>query len=68
MYIAKQKKSHRYRKQTSGCQWGEKREEGKYRGMALRNTNYYQKIYKQQRCIIQQGNYIYYIVITFNGV
>ena len=41
MYIAKQKKSHRYRKQTSGCQWGEKREEGKDRGMALRNTNYY---------------------------
>ena len=36
MYIAKQKQTHRYRKQTSR----EKRE-GQTRGMELRDTNYY---------------------------
>ena len=40
MYITKQKQTHRYRKQTSGYQQGEGREEGQDRGMGLR-TNYY---------------------------
>ena len=25
MYVTKQKQTHRYRKQTSGCQWGDGR-------------------------------------------
>ena len=41
MYIAKQKQTHRCRKQTSGYQWGEGRWEGQDRGMGLRDTNYY---------------------------
>ena len=41
MYIAKQKQTHRYRKQTSGYQWEEGRVEGQNRGMGLRDTNYY---------------------------
>ena len=31
MYIEKQKQTHRYRKQTSGFQWKEVREEGQNR-------------------------------------
>ena len=38
---AKQKKIHRYRKQTSGQQWGEGRKEGQFMGMELRDTDYY---------------------------
>ena len=41
MYIAKQKQTHRYRKQTSGYQRGEGREEEQIRGIELRDTNYY---------------------------
>ena len=41
MYIAKQKQTHRYRKQTSGYQWGEGRGEEQVKGMGLRDTNYY---------------------------
>ena len=33
--------SHRYREQTSGYQWGERRTEGIYGGKGLRDTNYY---------------------------
>ena len=40
MYIAKQKWTHRYRKQTSGYQWQEESGEGQDRGMGLRD-NYY---------------------------
>ena len=41
MYITKQKQTYRYRRQTSGYQWGEERGEGKKRDMGLRDTNYY---------------------------
>ena len=41
MYIAKQKLTQRYRKQTSRYHWGEGRAEGHDRGMGLRDTNYY---------------------------
>ena len=41
MYIAKQKQTHRYRKQASGYQWAEGRMEGREEGMRLRDTNYY---------------------------
>ena len=41
IYTPKQKQTHRYRKQTSGYQWGEGRREGQDRGMGLRDTNYY---------------------------
>ena len=41
MYIAKQKQTHRYRKQTSGYQRGDRRVEGQVMGMRLRDTNYY---------------------------
>ena len=40
MYIAKQKQTHRYRKQISGYQWTEGSEAGQGRDMGLRNTNY----------------------------
>ena len=33
MYIAKQKQTHRYRKEISGYQWGEVKAEGQQRGM-----------------------------------
>ena len=35
MYIAKQKQTHKYRKQTSGYQQGEGRGKGQDRGMGL---------------------------------
>ena len=41
MNITKQKQTDRYRKQTSGYQWGEGKEEGQDRGMGLRDTNHY---------------------------
>ena len=41
MYIAKQKQTQTYRKQTNGYQWGEGRGERQDRGMGLRDTNYY---------------------------
>ena len=40
MYIAKQKQTHRFRKQTSQYQWGEGTGEGHNRVMELINTNY----------------------------
>ena len=39
MYITKQKQTHRYREQTGGYQWEERRGEGQDRGMGLRDTN-----------------------------
>ena len=41
MYIAKQKQSHRYRKQTNDYLWGEGRREGQDRGRELGDINYY---------------------------
>ena len=40
MYIAKQKQTHRYRKQTSGYQWKGGKTERHLRGIGLRDTNY----------------------------
>ena len=37
---AKEKHTYRYRKQTSGYQWGEGREEGQDRNMELSDINY----------------------------
>ena len=37
----KRKQTHRYKEQTNGYQWGEKRGKGHYRGRRLRGTNYY---------------------------
>ena len=34
-------RNHRYRKETSGYQWGEGKGEGQDRGMRLRSMNYY---------------------------
>ena len=34
----KKKQAHRHRKQTSGYQWGEGREEGQYRGRGLKKS------------------------------
>ena len=53
MYLTKQKQAHRYRKQTSGYQWGDGREEKHITGMGLRETNYMNKIDKPQRYIVQ---------------
>ena len=39
--ITKKKHSHKYREQTYGYQWGERREEGQNKGRNLRGTNYY---------------------------
>ena len=39
--ITKKKQTHKYTGQTSGYQWGERREEGEYRDRGLRGTNYY---------------------------
>ena len=41
MYIAKQKQTHGYRKQTNVYQWGQGRGEELLRGMGLKETNYY---------------------------
>ena len=43
MNIAKKKQTHRYRKQTSGYQWGEGSWEGQDRGWGLRGKNYHVK-------------------------
>ena len=40
MYIAKEKQTHRYRKQTSGYQWEEGSEQRQNRNMGLGDTNY----------------------------
>ena len=39
--ITKKKQTHRYRKQTSGYQWGQGRREGQYRGRGVQGTNYH---------------------------
>ena len=39
--IRKKKQTHKYRGQTSGYQWGDRRGEGQYRGRWERGTNYY---------------------------
>ena len=41
MYIAKQKQTHRYRKQTRDYLWKEGRGEGQIRDRGLRDINYY---------------------------
>ena len=41
--ITKKKKTHRYREQTCGYQWGERRGEGQHRSRGLRGINYYVK-------------------------
>ena len=41
MYTAKQKQTHRSRKQTSRYQWGDGMGEGHNRVMELINMNYY---------------------------
>ena len=41
MYITNQKQTHGYSKQTNGYQWREGREEEQYKGMGVRDTNYY---------------------------
>ena len=41
MCIAKQKMTHRYGKQTSGYQWGERRGRGQDWDMRLKDTNHY---------------------------
>ena len=38
---AKQKQTHRHRKQTCGYQMGERKGEGQIRGMKLIDTNYH---------------------------
>ena len=40
MSITKQRQTHRYRKQTNGYQWGDRREEGQERARGLRGANY----------------------------
>ena len=39
--ITKKKQTHRYKKQTSGYQWGEGMGEGQDKDRGLRGTNYY---------------------------
>ena len=36
--ITKKKQIHKYKKQTSGYQWGERMGEGQFRGRELRGT------------------------------
>ena len=45
---AKQKQTHRYKKQTCDYQRGEERWEGQIRGLGLRDIHYMHKIDKQQ--------------------
>ena len=40
VYITKPKQADRYREQTSGYWWGERKEERQDRDMGLRDTNY----------------------------
>ena len=41
MNITKKKKTHRYREQASGYQWGMGKGEGQDRVIGLRDTKYY---------------------------
>ena len=50
MNITKQKQTDRYRKETSGYQWGEGWEERQDRRKGLRGTSTVYKINKIQRC------------------
>ena len=68
MYISKQKQTHRYWEQTSGCQWGEGRG-GQERGMGLTDANYIYKTKISKKDILYStGKYSHYFVITLNGV
>ena len=64
MNITKQKQTDRYRKETSGYQWGEGWEERQDRGKGLRGTSTVYKINKIQRCNVQHRNYSQYFIIT----
>ena len=64
IYIAKQKQTHRYRKQTGGYQRGEGRGE-QTRGMGLRDANYYIKEVSSKNIFHSTGNYSLYFAITF---
>ena len=65
--ITKKKKTHRYREQASGYQWGEGRGEttlgwgsGRYKLLGVRQAT--------RLCCIQHGEYSQYFLITVNEV
>ena len=39
--ITKKDETHRYREQTSGCQWKEGKWKGQYKERGLKGTNYF---------------------------
>ena len=55
MSITKKKQTHRYKEQTSGYQWGERRGEGQNRGTGLRGTDMH-KVKKLQAVLYSTGN------------
>ena len=68
MNITKKKQTRRYRKQTSGYQWGERRGTGKIEegDLEVKTTMY--KINKLQGYTVQHRDYNQYFIISINGV
>ena len=67
MYITKQKQTHRYGEQTSGCQW----EEGRRRqdtGGRLRYRRLCIKEMSNKHILYSAENYSHYFIIALNGV
>ena len=64
--ITKKKQTHRYTEQTSGYQWGERREEWQAK-RELRDVTMY-KINKLQEYTVQHREYSQCFIITINGV
>ena len=64
MSRTKQKKTHKYRRQTNGYQWGGGRGEEQDKDVGLRDTIMY-KINKQQGYIVKHREYSQYF-ITLN--
>ena len=63
MNVTKKKQIHRYKEQTSSCQWGD----GRW-GRGLRTTKYYHKTNKLQGYIVQHREYSQYFIITLKGI
>ena len=66
--IYKEKQTHRYRKQTCGCQRREVSGEGQIRGMGLTDTIIYVKSISNKDTLYSTGHYTHCLVIPYNGV
>ena len=60
------KQAHRYREQTSGYQWGDRRDKIGLRGQEVKTTMY--KIDRLQGYMVEHREYSHYFKITIDGI